>query len=72
MLPKIGSHRLPTHRRRAHRIFFDDPFLFQNEIKVKRPLIWTLCILIIITLCIKITKKILGEENILAQKNIID
>ena len=25
--PKIGSFRLPTHRRDAHRKFFDDPFL---------------------------------------------
>ena len=25
---KIGSHRLPIHRRGAHRKFFDDPFLF--------------------------------------------
>ena len=27
--PKIGSFRLPTHRRDAHNFFFfDDPFLF--------------------------------------------
>ena len=25
--PKIGSFRLPTHSRDAHRKFFDDPFL---------------------------------------------
>ena len=28
ILPKIGSHRLPTHRRGAHRNFFLDPFFF--------------------------------------------
>ena len=27
---KIASYRLPTHRRGAHRIFFDYPVLFQN------------------------------------------
>ena len=27
----IGSFRLPTHSRDAHRKFFDDPFLNQNQ-----------------------------------------
>ena len=30
--PKIGSFRLPTHTRDAHRNFFDDPYFFLNEI----------------------------------------
>ena len=29
--PKIGSFRLPTHSRDAHRIFFADPFLNRNQ-----------------------------------------
>ena len=34
--PKIGSFRLPTHRRDAHRkFFFDYPFLNRIEISVK-------------------------------------
>ena len=33
---KIGSYRVPTHRRSAHKKFFDDPFLFEIEIFVIR------------------------------------
>ena len=28
--PRIGSNRLPTHRRGAHWNFLHEPFLFQN------------------------------------------
>ena len=28
---RIGSYRLPTHRRGAHRIFFNHPFLFFDK-----------------------------------------